>query len=877
MPGTITTDLTTYDAADAATNWVSIGTFATAPVANTDMNIQGTNALVGRVSAASAWYHASNAGLDLTTGNHVFIWLKNVTWPGTDTKANGGLRVCLSSDATPTLTGTSPSNGPTNSKSWYVDGTDTETVAGWICYVVDPVSTPDLTLGTPVMTSIKRIGYGSKILSTIGAGSFKPSNLLVDVVRYGTGLTINNGTSGAPVAFTDIFATDSNTTNSYGVITSFAGSYFLAGKLTFGTTSQSAITYFKDTNETVAYLSFPVAKNFYEIIVQGAASFTTTFQLGTFASSVASGGCSIEGSGTSCWTLTSSNANAITKLYASTFGRMRRATLNSASEIRSCTFVSCGDITTNSCVLDSCIFQSQQIAAPISAEWQLRIANSTEMANITNCQFIDCNKAIKLASTGTYTFSNIKFSGNVYDVENAVSLCDFYPENNQNSVTSLQTTATFGGVGQSFTGNGKVVQTVSWYLKKTGSPTGTATANIYAHSGTFGTSSIPTGAALATSQTFTVSNLTTSYQLITFRFLGSSSITLTNGTNYVVTIEYSSGSSGNTVDVGSDNPHPTASGNGSTLTTTTWTASSTTDYPFYVFTPTASDKYNESNQDTTQSLVSGSVIGNGQSFVGNGGVLTSAQFYLKKTGSPTGTAVAKVYAHSGTFGTSSIPTGTALATSATLDVTTLTTSYQLIAFKFIGTNNITLTNATDYVITIEYSGGSSGNTVDVGIDSSSPTHSGNESTLTGSTWTAHSGIDTIFFVYTDGQITVNVTNAGSTPTVLNNIGCSTTVNNAVTLKVVVLDTSGNPIQNARVAIYASNDITQADDIVNALTDATGTVSSSYAYISDTAIDIRVRKNSTGTTRYVNNDSSGTIVSTGFSSTVVLIQDTIASP
>lgn len=540
MPGTITTDLVTYDAADATTNWASIGTFASSPVANTDMNIQGTNCLVARVSANSVWYYASNAGLDLTTGNHIFIWFKNVTWPGTDTRANGGAGVTLSSDATPTLTGTSPSNGPTNSKTWYVDGTDTETTAGWICYVVDPSSTSDLLLGAPTMTSIKRAGYRSKVLSTIGSGSFKPDNIMVDVVRYGTGLTINNGTSAAPVGFTDIYATDSNATNSYGVITLQNGVYFGAGKFTFGTSAQTAITYFKDTNQVLVFQPFPVANSFYAINTAGAASFATTVQFGNYSGGIASGGCTIRGSigtgitaptaptvaattgaglsigsylykvtfvtsvgetvggtesssvtttsgnqrvnltaiptysttqkviarniyrtkvggasGTelfvatisdnttttytdstadtslgrlvptvdtttsSAWTLNASAANTTTNFYACNLSNMRPSSLNSTCAMQSCVVSSSGEITTNGATINGCTFTNVQQQAPVSGTYALIIQSTTEMASITNSSFISCNRAIKITTAGTYTFSGLTFSGNNYDIENA--------------------------------------------------------------------------------------------------------------------------------------------------------------------------------------------------------------------------------------------------------------------------------------------------------------------------------------------------------------------------------------------------------------------------------------------------------------------------
>lgn len=130
-------------------------------------------------------------------------------------------------------------------------------------------------------------------------------------------------------------------------------------------------------------------------------------------------------------------------------------------------------------------------------------------------------------------------------------------------------------------------------------------------------------------------------------------------------------------------------------------------------------------------------------------------------------------------------------------------------------------------------------------------------------------------IYNDsgGAVTLNISGGGSTPTVRNGTGASTTINNAVTLSVTVKDTNGNAVQSARVAIYKSSDGTQ---ILNSTTNVSGQVSTAYAYVGDEAVYVRVRKTSTGTTRYVNNDSSGTITSGGFSSTVTLLTDSVAS-
>ena len=171
--------------------------------------------------------------------------------------------------------------------------------------------------------------------------------------------------------------------------------------------------------------------------------------------------------------------------------------------------------------------------------------------------------------------------------------------------------------------------------------------------------------------------------------------------------------------------------------------------------------YSESNQDATTSLRTTSTVGTGQSFTALGTILGSARFYLKKTGAPTGFAIAKVYAHSGSLGTTSVPTGTALANSVPFDVSTLTASYALTELKFIGSESITLTNATNYVVTIEYNGGSVGNTLDVGRDGSSPTATGNSSTWDGATWTAVSTSDLCAYVCTGVQDEVFMLGGGT--------------------------------------------------------------------------------------------------------------------
>jgi hypothetical protein len=140
--------------------------------------------------------------------------------------------------------------------------------------------------------------------------------------------------------------------------------------------------------------------------------------------------------------------------------------------------------------------------------------------------------------------------------------------------------------------------------------------------------------------------------------------------------------------------------------------------------------------------------GSGQSFVGDGRTLASTTFWIQKDGSPTGNAVSKIYASTGSNGTTAKPTGAALATSDNVDVTTISgASTNPVSFQFSGGNQITLTNGTVYIAVIEYTGGDVTNNLVIAVDSSSPPDTGNGSYAnTSFSWTADSGIDFLYRV-----------------------------------------------------------------------------------------------------------------------------------
>ena len=340
----------------------------------------------------------------------------------------------------------------------------------------------------------------------------------------------------------------------------------------------------------------------------------------------------------------------------------------------------------------------------------------------------------------------------------------------------------YSKVSHSFTADGSIIRAISVSLKKFNSPTNNPIfVSLWSHSGTYGTSSVPL-AFLRGTPTLDIATLTTSY--VYYRFDLFEPFQTVDGDKYCIVIENTSTSTNYLATAyHSGTAHD---GNSAEVTPTgvSWTAhnawsirfkihndapliqalSSVPDagflntvsggdtHPFndneklsYTVQDIIIDEYDESNQSSYTDLSGGAGenIETGQSITGNGRDLKSLIAYVLKNGSPTGNAVAKLYAHSGTFGTSSVPTGSALATSDNVDVAALSGSYDNVTFNF--PTPYTLVDGTKYFITIAFSGGSSGNSLRWGLDNSAPTHNGNFAYYV-SSWVALSTEDLIFSV-----------------------------------------------------------------------------------------------------------------------------------
>jgi len=476
-----------------------------------------------------------------------------------------------------------------------------------------------------------------------------------------------------------------------------------------------------------------------------------------------------------------------------------------------------------------------------------------------NNAYVNNTIAIRFDTAQTISVDGDTFSGNVHDVENNANATtqDSYAFTNQNADQQVGN-GTIIGAGQSFTtdGSGGVLSNIRWLVDKTGSPTGNATAKVYTHSGTLGTSSIPTGAALATSNTLDVTTITSDasqvWQVDNTPF-ETAFVDQTTGFNDATSANFT--------------PFPTSE---------------------------AVDDYCAFGRDQTFVKLTFDSAG-GTS--GAAGVVAwqywDGSDWTALAGVTDGTTSFTVAVADGQEVTWTEPSDWAARSLGTDTAhyyyvrAVITTVYStnpvydqgfvspLVQFEF--EDEVTLSSSTNYVCTVEYSGGDGSNHLLIGTDTSSPTHGGNFSTLTGSTWTAVSGTDAIFFVSTGGILTINTLN-GANPTTDINTGSppgATIINSAVNVTITCVDTSGSPIEN--VSVFVDLDTNPEGDhdaeIIRELTNASGIATETFNYVSEVDIVIRARK-SDAVTRFFPVSTTGTIVVTGFALQIVMQQDNV---
>lgn len=294
---------------------------------------------------------------------------------------------------------------------------------------------------------------------------------------------------------------------------------------------------------------------------------------------------------------------------------------------------------------------------------------------------------------------------------------------------------------QSFVGDGAIIYGVKFLADFTIWGGADIIAYLYAHSGTFGSTGVPTGSALATATLYDISYINIENNIGYLAFYFSTPYETTADTKYFVSIKYTNDVVGGFLRIYVDSSDaPNLIGNIAYKGATTWTSLSTFELCYGLYgkyrsllmscdNVTFGDQYNHLSTSENRAI--------SQCFLSDGTAVQRVIVEMKKTGSPTGSMYARVYAMTGTYGTNGRPTGTMIAESVAFNVSTLVAgSSSLQTLSFTGANLVALTAGSYYCVALEYTGGNSSNMVDVvvNIGNGGSAEPGNAMYYNGTTW-----------------------------------------------------------------------------------------------------------------------------------------------
>lgn len=843
-PTLTTTNFTRINTCDSTTGWSNLGGGPGVAV-NADVLVQGTGSLGRRVdNGVSGFALDLGAGSTLdfspggaNEGEHIFFWI-NILQP--DLINGAWLR--LSEDASAPNPGTSydfeifPAN---------------EYSGGWFRACVDPRSPAAVANGSSLQSpaqfnAVRWLGFVFD-MGNVGGTAL---NCNIDAIDRGRGLIVTGGSTSDKITWDDIEGVSSSNTNAYGLIQKRSGVFFLMGEWQFGDATNNC--YFQDTDKTIVWenrfgkdVDTPqntvssMAQDLNKLVLvegTGTTDFINGIKSGTGNDATGINGCTyqvapaIGGIRTRAYMDFGSDADITNvELFGTKFQGIASAdeidesllfsadaTNGPNHEVSGCTFDQCGLVKLGRVSAQNNLFTNSSqssLGAPFDEMWW-EDNSASSFTDITSSATVRAGAGVNMWSHGTVTTDDAAYIG-VRDQFTGLFL----------SVTdSSWSDSVSGGAWEYWDG-------VAWVslgtVTRTNLYNGAVTTNAYFAPGSQGWKGNTFSWTLPTDWRKTAVSTGDNLYFIRHRVLGSTASGTGNaGIYWGSTLNNINGAAllwNNNIDIvnssfighadvdTNEKSHGIEHRDSGSITYTGLTFSGNDgDILNTIVATTTSGNYSFLFQDTDQALGNGTVNGVGQSFTGDGNILSGLAVYLKKSGTPTGNATAKLYAHSGTFGTSSVPTGAALATSEVFDVSTLTTSYERVPFQF--NDGVTLTNATNYVIAVEYTGGDGTNFVQIAKDSSG-THPGNYSEDTGS-WAASSVADLIFSVYSEGLL---ITATGGSDPVTDTTSdplSGTKITSAINVTLTGLQA------NTEVRVYTTGTTDEIDGVENSGTSFT---------------------------------------------------------
>lgn len=421
MAVTVTDTRTTPSEADATTGWTGSNTLTVYTTDPSPVEATGCLGMVVSTATQNLYFTIASANLANTL---IYVWM----FPrgAMDTTANGGQALQIG-DGTDRI-------------GFHLAGSDVAAFrhedgpVGWQCLMLDTGNLPAAATAYAGVTAnltlsaVTQLGAGFKTLAKSVGGV---DNCFTDAIRYGNGgLRITAGTSGAPGLFSEIAADDRTTTTGkgYGIIRELGtGLFGVQGPLTFGDTAGTTATFFADTSTSVVFEDRGVRGGRYFIVVQGNATGSTTFRLGTKSGTgdamTGINGCNISMPALALGTFTASDADLQFCLIYGTILNGFRGGLTFSSDATNAvnhefagnTLVDCGQMDPGRIVVRNSNFTAF-VGASSGSEAAILWGANTDLKRCKfTCATTTTNDikghAIKISNTGSRAFDTLTFSG----------------------------------------------------------------------------------------------------------------------------------------------------------------------------------------------------------------------------------------------------------------------------------------------------------------------------------------------------------------------------------------------------------------------------------------------------------------------------------
>lgn len=387
---------------------------------NPDVYLYGSTSIGNQYASKSGWSYfdrvtALNFGSGgAQEGQFIYMWI-NISSKGAF-KTGNSFMIRLGTDIN-------------NYRSYLIaNKTDSNGwTGGWKLFVVDPTKAGTIAdTGTFNTSSVRFIGTWIDTDVSVRADSIFFSQIAV-----AKGIRIT-GTSTTGWADAVDYCTN-YASRAWGVLQEREGIYYVYGGLWIGSASQSSATSFADSGRIIQFgiseyyssggawvTSYPSTAN--KIVIEDAASYSTTFTdgvvVGTDSGRAGSQFIGDPNSTVSLDLYGGNNASSVTTLYGTVFKNIT-GTINFGNDADhkyyNCSFSGCNQVDpVGAASLKNCTFaETSSTSGALLWNGSIDITKTKFIANTTGA-------AIKMPSAAgsPYTYTDLTFSGNTYDVNN---------------------------------------------------------------------------------------------------------------------------------------------------------------------------------------------------------------------------------------------------------------------------------------------------------------------------------------------------------------------------------------------------------------------------------------------------------------------------